>query len=471
MKKKVLLSSIATIALCLCLIAGSTFALFTSTDEVNIAVTAGKVEMVAGVAITKVESVLPNENGTIVDEFGGKYGYDYIDAAAPYQFENGGTAEINGNILTLDRMTPGDKVTFEVSGTNNSDVTIQYRYKVECNGDELLMSGLVVTVEDTAYPVLDSYTSVWTALPPSQNVTETVVIELPVTAGNEYQRQSTDIKITVEAVQGNADIGENNVEVKFLSGYNATLVSDLASLQAALDNTVEGDNIIVLDGDITGDAVVTQKANVNTIIEGNGHTYAGTITVDGKSATIMTAGLTIRNVNFSTDALTAGVDACIRLGDGTNATRYVCNLTVEGCTFDVPDMVGIKSYTGGDKNVSILNCTATARAHSIAQLKGVDGVLVQNCTVKSIRGINFNNSDNVVVDDCDFDVQKYAIRFGESANTTVETYTIIDCNIKSQNVDDDAAVVLRAGATNANLTVTGTTIDAQDPGIDLANYN
>ena len=41
MKKNRILSSIITIALCLSLIAGSTFALFTSTDEVDIAITAG----------------------------------------------------------------------------------------------------------------------------------------------------------------------------------------------------------------------------------------------------------------------------------------------------------------------------------------------------------------------------------------------------------------------------------------------
>ena len=49
MKKKILLSSILTIALCLSLIAGSTFALFTSESKVNIAVTSGKVEMLANV--------------------------------------------------------------------------------------------------------------------------------------------------------------------------------------------------------------------------------------------------------------------------------------------------------------------------------------------------------------------------------------------------------------------------------------
>ena len=47
MKKKILLSSILTIALCLSIIAGSTYALFTSSADVNVAVTAGNVELTA----------------------------------------------------------------------------------------------------------------------------------------------------------------------------------------------------------------------------------------------------------------------------------------------------------------------------------------------------------------------------------------------------------------------------------------
>ena len=69
MKKKVLLSSIATIMLCFCLIAGSTFALFTSQTEVNIAVTAGQVEMTAGIAIDKLESVPGTRTELSPEEF------------------------------------------------------------------------------------------------------------------------------------------------------------------------------------------------------------------------------------------------------------------------------------------------------------------------------------------------------------------------------------------------------------------
>ena len=146
MKKKVLLTSIATIALCLCLIAGSTFALFTSTSNVNIAVTAGKVNMVAGIAITSVESVTGSTTGTVTDENGATYDWTHSDTDAPFNFINGGSAEVTDSVLTIDKITPGDRINLAVSGKNNSNVAIKYRYIVECISGYKLMDGLVVEV-------------------------------------------------------------------------------------------------------------------------------------------------------------------------------------------------------------------------------------------------------------------------------------------------------------------------------------
>ena len=109
MKKKALISSILTIALCLSLIAGSTFALFTSTDEVNVAITAGKVEVVATIDGLQTYSM---ENATDVNG----------------TFANGGTASFTDTkALVLDKVTPGDKATFVVKITNNSNVATSYR--------------------------------------------------------------------------------------------------------------------------------------------------------------------------------------------------------------------------------------------------------------------------------------------------------------------------------------------------------
>ena len=130
----------------------------------------------------------------------------------------------------------------------------------------------------------------------------------------------------------------------------------------------EGTHNVLITEDLVGDATIDQAANTVINVNGQNHKYRGVITVNGKSATYTTAGLTIKDLTF--DAETISADACIRLGDGTNATRYTCNVTVDNCTFDVPGAVAVKSYTGGDKNLTITGCTATAKAHSLVQAKG-----------------------------------------------------------------------------------------------------
>ena len=239
---------------------------------------------------------------------------------------------------------------------------------------------------------------------------------------------------------------------------NIKYVANAQELQSALNAATDG-AVIYFANDITGDVTATQKPNVKVTILGQGYSFKGTITVNGKSATYTTAGLTIKDVVFNAQTITA--DACINLGkEGDNNTRYTCNVTVSGCTFDVADAVGIKSYTGGDKNLTITGCTATANAHSLVQIAGIDGVLIENCNIKSVRGMNFNSSTNVTVDDCIVDVQKYAARFGagDAGDTASETYLIKNSTLKSANVEGDAVIVLRGNAAYSILTIENTEI-------------
>ena len=239
---------------------------------------------------------------------------------------------------------------------------------------------------------------------------------------------------------------------------NVYFVADAAGLQTALDADKADIRFVA---DIAGDVTCVQKPGVVITIDGAGHEFAGVIVVDGKSGTYTTAGLTIKNVNFVADAISA--DACVRLGDGNNATRYTCNVTLENCTFDVPGAVGVKSYTGGDKNLVISECTATANAHSLVQAKGIDGILVKDCTVLSKNGMNFNNSTNVVVDNCTTDVKGYAARFGESSGGTgaTEVYTIKNSTLKSACEDGDSVIILRGTADYSTLTIENTTIEGE----------
>lgn len=181
MKKKILLSSLATIVLCVSLIVGSTYALFTSETKVNVAVTAGNVEMTATVDNVQKGSTL----GTMLDE-------------TSIEFDN------NTNTITLVNIVPGDFVSFDIIISNDSDVSIKYKTVIKKILDTGLWDGLKVTIGTVEYTG-DTKESAWqTAAPGSADIKVPVVIEFPETKGNEYKEKSCQICYIVEAVQGNA---------------------------------------------------------------------------------------------------------------------------------------------------------------------------------------------------------------------------------------------------------------------------
>ena len=265
--------------------------------------------------------------------------------------------------------------------------------------------------------------------------------------------RNTGTKITIN------DVLYTWTEGDYLVDENGNVpTSSYEVMQAAL-NGATGTYTINILNDIAGDVVAPQKEDVKIVINGNGKNYDGMITVDGKSVAYATAGLTIKDLTFNATAI-AG-DACIRLGDGTTATRYTSNVTVENCTFDVPGAVGVKSYTGGDKNIKLTGCTANANAHSLLQAAGIHGVLVEECTINSKNGLNFNNSVDVVIYKCNADVRGYAARFGEGSAATgaAEAYAITNSTLKSACEDGDAVIILRGSADLATLTIENTTLE------------
>ena len=196
----------------------------------------------------------------------------------------------------------------------------------------------------------------------------------------------------------------------------------------AIDAAVDGD-VIELVNDVTADVTIVRAADVDIVVDGKGNTFNGTITVDGKSATYATGSLTIKNVNFDATGITK--DASINLG-GTNTTRYITNLTVENCTFTGTDnvKVAIKSYTGGDKNLTVVGCTATGM-HSLAQLKNVAGVTVSDCDVTGKSGIALGASSGVAISNCDMELTDYGVRMDANAALDDVSTTISDCNIEA----------------------------------------
>ena len=247
--KKRLLSSICIIALCTSLITGATFALFTSESQNNISITSGKVEM-----LSTIENL---QTWSLEDDFS-------LPGRNDGTFTQGGSANFVNNTLTINKIIPGDKVSFDITGENNSNVTILYRYTISCVDSEslLLMDGLETTINNETYKGLKSYTSSWKTLTEGQNFEKVhVEVKLPVEAGNMYQDLEAHIVVLVEAVQGNAGYSSDE-NVELVNFWDGTL--DFDSLSENTDTVTKTLEIY------TAEELAAFAYSVN-----NGTTYEG----------------------------------------------------------------------------------------------------------------------------------------------------------------------------------------------------
>ena len=161
MKKKALLSSILVIVMCVTIIAGSTLALFTTYDDMNIEVTSGRVNLTADIIGSSLKTW--SDPMKYYSHFGFESDYTVrtaIQDGTEYYspFDNGGEARITNEgengaaAVVITNMTPGDVVKFTVNVENNSNVNIQYRvrmyHKSPVNDDTPDLTEVLVT---TAY--------------------------------------------------------------------------------------------------------------------------------------------------------------------------------------------------------------------------------------------------------------------------------------------------------------------------------
>lgn len=360
MKKKTIATSVLAIAMSASLAVGGTYALFTSESKVNVAITSGKVEVVATVANLQAYSGSWNTTTSEYDSVVSTTEYTGTNAAG-YYFANGGFAGVSttANTVTLDRITPMDKVTFDVVLTNNSNVAIQYRTVIKVVEDDGLFSGLEVKIGTDAqvYGGTTTY-SHWTSF---DGVTKTVPvsIELPQGAGNEYQNKSCTISYTVEAVQGNAYVFDG--EAWLIQGETRT---EMSTLSDALTAAHQGDTIKMAHaGTYAPFTVATEGVTVEGII---GETKADStvfVTTADQNVQLYANGVTVKNAWFEiseeqTEATMPGfthrgaIDMLVHAGSGTVAN----NITLDGCYFNGNNLADRAFIYCGNK-LTVKNCT------------------------------------------------------------------------------------------------------------------
>jgi predicted ribosomally synthesized peptide with SipW-like signal peptide len=284
MKKqtKGIIASLCTVAVCSSIIVGSTYALFTSSSQINIAVTSGTVDVVAAAKIVSGSSLdatrdenTDTEGTNIVfstdddKEFSGTYYKndrtvkDEDGTVLSVAFTNGGSATVEDGVLTLNNITPGDSVVFDIDIENKSNVDVLYRLGIAIAEDatydqQKLLSQLVYTInyveaDGSLTPIttkesvqgIESYYSAWGEWKETGSKTVRIEVSLPIKVGNVFKDiEDCSVNFTVEAVQGNAYISDTETKEQ-LDTLNIVVVYDGDDLQDAINNIPNGGTIIL----------------------------------------------------------------------------------------------------------------------------------------------------------------------------------------------------------------------------------
>lgn len=371
---------------------------------------------------------------------------------------NGGTIQAAlGNVKEVNDVTV-------ISGTTNNiiDMTIK--------GDLIVKNNAGVTVDATPYNVDgDKYTVyVDGDINNGGIINANVTIETTDVINNEqgkselYVADEYTVWYTGEYLQGGLAKG-NVKEMTTPSGSttSATVVNSVTELQNVLD-AAKADINIEFGANMNGDVTVTQKENVNIVIDGKNRTYTGTIYLHGQSRHTGAETLTMKNINFSINSNIAHdfITSPQKHKDANNNDifSYAHNVTVENCRFTAVgsgDVVGMRYHQS--YNVTVKNCEATG-LHSLMWATGNrDGVEIENVNIIDCKqGVHFgtmaghsiknstikttdenghavrvdaNKSEPVtlIVENCEFEA-KVPVLIRKSESGTISSLTLVGKN-------------------------------------------
>jgi predicted ribosomally synthesized peptide with SipW-like signal peptide len=345
-KNKAIISSVCIIAASSAIIAGSTYALFTSSSSVDIAVTSGYVDVKATISDIKTYSAIAKnklddqsyEDNEVTGDVNNRYVYQpnrtyYDDEVYTSEFSIGGGVTYNAttNKFVVTDITPGTKITFNINIDNASSVNIKYRTSLEYTTESSLATALIFSLDDWV-PTSESIkeyqdgknvvslnktkyiSSSWADWYTFEDTTKVIKaqIELPLNVANEYAGKKVELEYNVEAVQGNAATsGEEEQEF---------FIYDIASLKAALINgSIDLYQNLQYSGPedkINGTTVEVKNNNVKLNTQGSSMSFSDSATSNTSMFTVAAGKQLTINGNGVFDA-TNGTNNSVATVNGT----------------------------------------------------------------------------------------------------------------------------------------------------------
>lgn len=224
-----------------------------------------------------------------------------------------------------------------------------------------------------------------------------------------------------------------------------------SSLQSAIDAATAADNTIFLVANVKENVTISQTADINLVIDGQEHTYQGTMRVSGRSAGTSPETLTIKNIDFVNYTADPSID---QYWGTANQTRYGHNITIANCTFT---MAGAAEHTAvaidlyQPYNITVTDVEVTGAASLLQSKGGHDGISVSNVKITDCKnGIGFGTHDGTVsVTGAEMDVLGYGIRVDGTQG---------DLQVKDVNIKALRPIIVRKITANSKnkVTISGT---------------
>ena len=369
MKRKAIISAALTAALMLAGAVGGSLAWFTSEAKNDVNIASGTVKVASEVELVGAYSLdVPRTDG---------------------KFENGGTYELNGAVLELDRMTPGDSVVLKIDVVNQSNVDIRWRLNATGTGE--LFAGLDFGVyTDAALETPASGLGVWSGVTSAASLgTYYVKVALPEEAGNEYQGTSAAVTLLVEAVQGNMvigtaveapDMGDDPTREEVTQFTDDVLIN---SEEEYLTINLVADTRIYVRGHTIyfGDEEITKEITIN----GNGHKLIWELRDSDCSDIHMAnpdAFLTIKNCDMTADHV-ADPNDHIKGTWNAHDICFDCNVNLMNVNSDIS--IALSGGPGQIANLKNVNITESY------QVTDVYGLWITTGATVNIDGLNIKS--------------------------------------------------------------------------------
>lgn len=327
MKRNVIVSAFLAIALCLSVVAGATFALFTSSAKVNLSITSATVKL----SDVTVEN---RQMYSLVDVNPNTLEGTEIDRTEEGTFFLGGTVDYSDGTFTINKMAPGDRITFDIKVANESNIPVKYRAVISDPEGSNLTDVLVITVNNEMY--LGKSETDYADLAVGEAAVIPVKVELPVSASDDLAGKTVTLTVTVEAIQGSVkpvekapliftEDGEYELEDMRVNGVDGVLQVNGSTL------TINGDGKLVA---------------VGGIYAGNGGEYSTAVWADKGAKVIINGGTyvnTAKNGDDHYDLIYADRNSTIEIYGGT-----FINVTPKW-TLNCKDYTNSKIYVMGGR--------------------------------------------------------------------------------------------------------------------------